>query len=195
VVASQRTVRKLGKVLSFRLSYLQRLLSGEKTTTIRKGIVQPLHQEVFLESNGRIYGEAQVKSLRFTRVSELTDEDAKKDGFGSKKDLLDALREIYPDLTDDDWVTIISLDNITRYSSPIKAEELETLSATDYSLVARLALAHGLAETREQRAVLAKLALGRTLQEVANELKVPEAKIKAFIRECALKLRERGALK
>ncbi len=188
-------VRKLGRVLSFRLSYLERLFSGEKSTTIRRGIVQPLHSEVYLESNGKIYGEARVKSLRFTRVAELTDEDAKKDGFNSRKDLLDALRKIYPDIKDEDWVTIISLDNITRYSSPVTTKELKALSSVDSSLVARLSLAHGLSESHEHRVILAKLALGYAPERVARDLGIPEVKVREILKKYTMMLYERGLLK
>ncbi|QOJ79505.1 ASCH domain-containing protein [Infirmifilum lucidum] len=190
----KNAVRRLGRVLSFRLSYLERLFSGEKSTTIRRGIVQPLRSEVYLESNGKIYGEARVKSLRFTRVADLTDEDAKKDGFNSRKDLLDALREIYPDIKDEDWVTIISLDNITRYSSPVKTEGLKSSSNIDTSLVARLSLAHGLPESQEHRAILARLALGYSLEEVARIHGVPVLRVREILGKYAIMLREKRLL-
>ncbi|MGB9786755.1 MAG: ASCH domain-containing protein [Infirmifilum sp.] len=191
---SGHTTRKLGKTLSFRLRYLEKILRGEKTTTIRKGILQPQSDEVFLESGGQIYGEARVKSLRFTRVSELTKDDALKDGFNSLEDLLDALKEIYPDIKEDDWVTIISLEEITRYSSPVPVNEIKSLKAVDPSLVARLALAYGIDESQIHRVVLAKLALGYTTGKVAEDLGLPEPQVKEILNNYALKLRSKNLL-
>lgn len=193
-MSKEPVARKLGKKLSFRLNYLQKILKGEKTTTIRKGIVQPLHDEVYLESNGHVYGEARVKSLRFTKLAELTDEDAVKDGFENREDLLNALRQIYPDLKDDDWVTIISLDNITRYSKPVSLEEIKNLASLDASTIARLSLAHGIVESQEHRAVLAKLALGYNTKKVSQDLGLPEARIREIVQNYAHELRSRKLL-
>jgi hypothetical protein len=114
--ASRKTFDKvLGRKLSFKAKYIDQLFSGEKTTTVRRGIVMPRYDIVYIESDGRIYGTARVKYVRYTKLSELTNEDAVKDGFNSKEELLQALREIYPDIGKDEWVTIISLDNLNRF--------------------------------------------------------------------------------
>ncbi|MEZ0345751.1 MAG: ASCH domain-containing protein [Infirmifilum sp.] len=191
----QVTTRKIGRILRFRLKYLEKILQGEKTTTIRKGILQPLHDEVYLESDGRIYGEARVKSLRFTKLGELTDEDAVKDGFEKREDLLNALRNIYPNIKDEDWVTIITLDNVTRYSTPITPDEIHTITTIEPAQIAQLSLAHGIAQEPEHRAILGKLALGYSIKKVAQELGLPESRIKEILRSYTLELRARGLLK
>lgn len=190
-MSREASTRKLGRILHFRMDYLQKVLLGEKTTTVRKGIVKPLHDEVYLASNGKVYGEARLKSLRFTKLSELTDEDARRDGFENREDLVNALKEIYPDLKDEDWVTIISLDNVSRYSSPLSLKEVARRNNIDTAEAARLVLAHGLAETPEHRVVLAKLALGYTSSAVARELGLPEKRVEEIFKSYIVLLRKK----
>ena len=110
---------RLGKFLHFKKKYLEQVLSGGKVTTIRRGIVTPSGDRVYLVCNGRVLGEARISSLRFVRFGDLTDADARRDGFESKDKLVEALREIYPSISKDDWVTIITLEDVTRYSKPM----------------------------------------------------------------------------
>jgi len=51
------------------------------------------------------------------RVKELTDEDAKKDGFRNINELIDALKRIYGGIKGEDLVTIIHFE-IPEKSSP-----------------------------------------------------------------------------
>lgn len=45
-------------------------------------------------------------SLRYQRFGELTEADARLDGFESLSDMLTAFRQIYPHLGGRDWVTV-----------------------------------------------------------------------------------------
>lgn len=187
----------LGKILRFKARYLRRLLFEGKKTTIRRGIVTPRTPTVYLESDGKIYGEATISGVRFTKLSELSDEDALKDGFRDKRELLKALREIYPELSEDDWVTIISFSDITRYSSPVTRDALREARRheRDIARIARLALAYGLAETFEGQRILASLQVTGDVKKTAKELGVPPGYVKLFLGKIIKRIKERNLLR
>ncbi|ABL78287.1 ASCH domain-containing protein [Thermofilum pendens] len=185
--------RKLGRTLRFKAKYIDMLLSGEKVTTIRRGIVTPTRDEVFLESDGKIYGTARVKSVRYTKVSELNSDDAVRDGFADKEDLKKALKEIYPDLKDDEWVTIIFLEDVNRFSSPLPLEALQRdIDFERASRIAQLALAHGVLNEKLARQVLARVALSGDVKDAARKLGVDENKVKIILAKAVEELRKRG---
>jgi len=51
-----------------------------------------------------------VKKVVVKRVRELTDEDAIRDGFKSRNELISALKRIYGDLRDDEFVTVVHFE-------------------------------------------------------------------------------------
>uniref|UniRef100_A0A7J3X6D7 ASCH domain-containing protein n=1 Tax=Thermofilum pendens TaxID=2269 RepID=A0A7J3X6D7_THEPE len=186
---------RLGKILHFKRRYVEALLRGSKVTTIRRGIVTPTQDRVFLEADGKVLGEARISSLRFTRLGDLTDADAQRDGFSSKEELLSALREIYPDIKQDDWVTVISLEDVTRYSKPIPLEELRERAPDNLEEIARLALAHGVASTLEERRFYALLVSGKRMEEAAAESGLGAAGARRSLKKVLKMLRSLGAVR
>lgn len=186
---------RLGRFLNFKRKYLERVLSGEKVTTVRKGIVTPEEDHVYLTCNGEVHGEARIASLRFTKLGNLTDADAKRDGFESRDELLVALKEIYPDITQEDWVTIITLEDVTRYSKPLTVEDVRGLPSERVAEISRLILAHGLATSLEERRLFALLALGRSLEEAAREAGLSAHKARKALRRALSALSRREVLR
>jgi carbamoyltransferase len=100
--------------------YLAWLREGRKVTTIRfrkRGVEIPT-QDVLPLYETRDYGvgkrdrpaaSVRVLSIRYQRFGELTERDAKLDGFKSLSEMLTAFREIYPNLGARDWVTIYGI--------------------------------------------------------------------------------------
>jgi hypothetical protein len=103
------------KSINFDAKYVRRILSGEKRTTIRKGIkiVEP-NSEVVLTTDGGEFGKAIVRKAIVKRISELNEEEAKLDGFSSKDELLKDLRRIYGSVDEDDIVTVIYFDVLSE---------------------------------------------------------------------------------
>lgn len=186
---------RLGKILRFKRRYIEALLRGSKATTIRRGIVTPARDRVFLEAGSKVVGEARISSLRFTRLRDLTDADAQRDGFSSREELLSALREIYPDIKQDEWVTVISLEDVTRYSKPIPVEELRERLPDNLAEVARSALAHGVASTLEERRFYALLVSGKGLKEAAAESGLGVAEARRSLRRVLRALKALGAIR
>lgn len=100
--------------------FLQWLREGRKVTTIRlrKGAVEvpcnsvlPLYETTDFGPGDRSRPTEYVKvsALRYHRFGELSARDAIRDGFKSYDDMRDTLQKIYPQITDDDWVTVYDI--------------------------------------------------------------------------------------
>ncbi|MEM2086070.1 MAG: ASCH domain-containing protein [Archaeoglobaceae archaeon] len=97
--------------INFDSEFTSLILSGVKKTTIRKGIRSyPVGNLVELTVENKPFAVAKVKKVVVKRISELSEEDAKKDGFESLKDLLDKLRRIYGELGENDFVTLVHFE-------------------------------------------------------------------------------------
>jgi len=83
------------KKLVFKLDYAGRILSGEKVTTIRlrTNVREGDLVEVYV-GHARV-GRAVIKKVIRKRLSELSDEELRKDGFSSREQLLRELSKIY----------------------------------------------------------------------------------------------------
>ena len=91
--------------------YLEAFAAGLKTTTIRSGRLFFPIGPLILQC-GRKEVVANLTGIRHCQAGDLTDEDAKRDGFGCRADLMRALKQHYPDLAPDAWVTVISLKHL-----------------------------------------------------------------------------------
>lgn len=98
------------KLLNFKKEYKDKLISGRKRSTIRLRTNLKEGDEVEIFSGGFKIGVARIVSVRSKSISELTDEDARKDGFRNKHELLKALRKHYGELKSDERVHIIGFE-------------------------------------------------------------------------------------
>lgn len=100
--------------------YLEWLREGRKVTTIRfrKGAVEvpfssrlPLFETPDFSPGDRSKPTEHVaiSSLRYQRFGELTVADALRDGFRDLADMRQGLKTIYPELSDEDWVTVYDI--------------------------------------------------------------------------------------
>ncbi len=81
--------------MKFKGKYREKLLSGRKKSTIRRGTSLRPGDKVIIESGEESLGEALIKEVSDVRVEELTDEHAREDGFSNLKELLEELSSIY----------------------------------------------------------------------------------------------------
>ncbi len=126
--------------------YLRKILRGEKKSTIRlkrkKMAKFSKGETVLINSGGKIVAKALIKDCKAKKVSELSDEDAKKDGFANKDELLRALKKHYRKrLTDNAEVTIIEFEITEKFT---EAMEPEIMHYGKYKPkeIAKLALEH-----------------------------------------------------
>jgi energy-coupling factor transporter ATP-binding protein EcfA2 len=91
--------------------YLEAFAAGQKRTTIRSGRLFLPPGPLILQC-GRKEVVAEMTGIRHCLVSDLSDADAQRDGFGCRTDLLRALKHHYPDLAPAAAVSIVSLERL-----------------------------------------------------------------------------------
>ncbi len=102
--------------INFDAEYVESIIQGKKITTVRKGVKSyPVGRIVELTVNYKPFAKAKVKKVVVKRVKELTNEDAIRDGFESKEDLLNALKKIYGEINENDLVTIVHFEVLETY--------------------------------------------------------------------------------
>ena len=96
------------KRINFDEEYVEAIRSGEKVTTVRRGIKSyPVGRIVELTVNYRPFARARVDKVVVKRVKELSDEDARRDGFSSRDELIKALKRIYGNINEEEFVTVV----------------------------------------------------------------------------------------
>ncbi|GAB6147652.1 ASCH domain-containing protein [Stetteria hydrogenophila] len=140
-------VKFIGRHLMMKGVYVDKLLEGAKTTTVRLGVFKPKYSEVIIHGHGRPVAKARIVKVEYKRVSELTDEDARRDGFQSVEEMIEALRRVYGDVKSDDVVTILHLDVVQRLDDLPPEDPYHGLEPAD---IARLALRYLRDELEEE---------------------------------------------
>ncbi|NPA05131.1 MAG: ASCH domain-containing protein [Crenarchaeota archaeon] len=142
--------------------YVDMILSGRKRATIRLGIVKVKYPELIVHGGGRPIAKVKVTDVVHKRVSELTDEDAREDGFNNVKELLDVLRRVYGDVKPDDYVTIIKFQ-VTQDLSKLEPEH--PYLGLEPADVARLGLRYLRGELSDKEAeILRDLTVTRSIR-------------------------------
>jgi hypothetical protein len=95
-------------MLTFKKRYVDLILSGRKRSTIRLGNLYVKGKYIKAVSSGRVVAVVQVERVVHKKVKDITDEDARLDGFKGLPELFRELRSIYGDFLLDDDVTIIT---------------------------------------------------------------------------------------
>lgn len=83
------------KRLVFRLSYAENILKGEKRSTIRLRSSYRVGEIVEVYVGSARVGRAIIKHIEKKRLSDISDEDARIDGFKDRTELLKELMRIY----------------------------------------------------------------------------------------------------
>lgn len=83
------------KRLVFRLSYAENILKGEKRSTIRLRSSYRVGEIVEIYVGSARVGRAIIKHIEKKRLSDISDEDARIDGFKDRTELLKELMRIY----------------------------------------------------------------------------------------------------
>ncbi len=95
--------------------FIEAILSGRKKTTIRLGKVIPKVKDIIIHSGGRPIAKAIIKNVIYKKISELTNDDAHRDGYENIDELIKDLEKIYRrKISPNDIVTIIEFDVVKR---------------------------------------------------------------------------------
>lgn len=172
-----RIGRVLGDTITFKRTFIPQIIKKTKTLTIRWGIVRPTKKVVLIESEGALYGKAEIKRVVVTQFSRIDEASASKDGFRSLEELKAALKRIYPSIAPDDPVTLLEFEVKECFSRPIPKDLLFTKAAK----LARVALAHGLYTSASERQALARIAAGEAVVDAATVAGVPVERIATLL--------------
>jgi len=96
------------KRINFDQEYVEMIKRGKKVTTIRRGIKRyPVGRLIELTVDNKPFAKAKVEKVVVKRVRELGYEDARLDGFESVDELMLALKKIYGNVREDEFVTVV----------------------------------------------------------------------------------------
>ncbi len=85
----------MGKRLVFKLQFAERILSGEKTSTIRIKSGFKVNDIVDVYVGSARVGKAVIRRIIRKKISELSDDDARRDGFRNRDELIRELSKLY----------------------------------------------------------------------------------------------------
>jgi hypothetical protein len=185
-------MRWLGKHLMFKSDYIPLLKSGVKRSTIRIGKIEIRNKDFFINSGGKILARAVLKEVKYKKIGDLTDEDAKLDGFNSREELVNELKKHYKHVTDDTIVTIIVFDivewlNIDEYGfGRLKPREISELALKHLPLSEYEEMIH--------RKIIEYGSIRRTAKALFGSLKM-RWKIRNVLNKAYQKLVEKGLIK
>ncbi|WP_457619864.1 ASCH domain-containing protein [Methanopyrus sp.] len=187
----------ISKHLEISGEYRDKLLRGEKRATIRVGRVPGARpgKVVYIHCGGYVYGKVRITDVRTKKVKDLTDEDAKLDGFENREELLKALRNHYPNLRDDDVVTIVEFEWVERFDEPILSEHLP-YDGHDPIEIAKRALEEDIPLSPRDRELLELLVECGSIRKAAKALGGLGKRdvIRRAVRKAFRLLKSRGAL-
>lgn len=132
-------------------AYKTKILKGKKSTTIRYGSYEAKPgREIYIvvRPSDTAIAKVRIKGVSKKKVKELTDEDARKDGFGNVRELLKTLKGIYGELDVEDEVNIIEFELIKPVDNiPLKL--LKGLNYREPGEIAALYIERGIGFSRE----------------------------------------------
>jgi len=97
--------------INFDPEFVPKIASGSKRTTVRRGIKSyPVGRIVELTTNEKPFAIARINKVVVKRVSELSDEDARLDGFENREELVRKLRQIYGEIGETEFVTVVHFE-------------------------------------------------------------------------------------
>jgi len=124
--ASRRSGRRqIGGFLRFKEEYLERVLRGEKRVTIRRGIVHVTRQLVYVVCCDKIFGEAIIDKVEYTKLNSINSYIMRQEGVSNMEELLNEIKKLYPNIKLNDNITIIYFTLIRKYEKPVDVEFLK----------------------------------------------------------------------
>jgi len=180
-----------------RSEYGRLILEGVKKATIRLGIVVPkYYDEVIVHSGGKPIAKVRIVDVIYKKVSQLTDEDAKLDGFRNVDELIKALKEVYGDFSPNDTVTIIKFELIQRLDELKTYDRYYGLSPSDIARIGLRYLRDVLSD--DEVKILKVLGSGLSIREATKELYGTierRWRIRKVVRKVADELVRRGVIR
>jgi len=176
------------KHLEFKGKYAKALIEGRKRLTIRKWTNLKEGDEVLVHSGGKIIGKAKIKAIEKRHVSEITDEEARLDGFRNAEELMEEMKK----MGYDGEVYVIHFD-----FEPLQAVNPHKLYYGDADLeeIARRSLEHLELDERDRLVLETFLSYG-SIRKAARKLggARKRGEIRKVLRKCYNELVKRGLI-
>jgi len=107
-----------------RENLLEQVIKGEKTTTCRLGRREyPLVKMIMRSNSSNNFCVIKVLKTEYVAFGNITDEIAKKDGFETRGNFIDVMRDIYGDVKPDDVITIVFFEVVDELRKSGDADE------------------------------------------------------------------------
>jgi len=184
------------KHLTFDGEYIDALLSGRKKATIRRSARGFKEGDlVYIHSGGYVIGKAIIKRIEKKRLGELTEEDARKDGFPSKKELVRALKRYYKGLEKDSGLYLIEFEMTEKFQEPVFSSDMPYDGYNPIE-IAKLSLEKEIGLTRVERAILRFFLKSGSIRKAAIRMGGMEQRkvIREVLRTAYKLLKEKGFL-
>ncbi len=176
------------KHLEFTRNYGEALLTGIKRATIRKWTNLRVGDEVYVHCGGRIIGKAKITAVERKRLEELTDEDARMDGFQGREELLNELKKLgyegYVYLIKFDFEPMDSINPHNMYYGTADLEEIAKKALQNLELSDR------------DREILELFLKSGSIRRAAAKLGgwKKRGEIRKILRKCYIELKRKGLL-
>ncbi|MEM3936606.1 MAG: ASCH domain-containing protein [Thermofilaceae archaeon] len=183
--------------LLFSKKYLQDLLSGRKTATIRLGSVRYRPGDVTLvHCGGLVLGRVRIKSVERKKLIDLTEEDARIDGFESLRDLLVAIRQHYPNIRANTPLTVLRFEWVEKFENPCSDASFAWNYDKSPEEVAKQALEKLDDLSEEEKTVLKVFLSAGSVRGAARKLGGLSARplVRGVLKRVAERLAERGLI-
>ncbi len=186
------------KHLQFEGKYAEMLKAGKKRLTIR--IQKPRVKEgdvVIFHAGGKALGKYKIKKIYTKKLHQITDEEAKLDGFSSREALIRAIKEHYPWIKDNKEVVLIEFEPVEIFEKEISSEDLAWKGMKiDVVELAKLALEYDEALTDKQKAYLKLIIECGSLRKAAMKLGGLQKRgvLRKILRKSLERLKRKGVL-
>ena len=179
------------KHLQFEGKYKDLIKSGKKRLTVR--IQKPkLHPGdiVIFHAGGKAIGKFKIKRIYTKKLYQITDEEAKLDGFKSKDQMIRSIKLHYPRIKDNKEVVLIEFEPVEIFEEEVSSEDLAWKGVKiDPKMLAELALKYDDSLTDKQKLYLKLIIECGSLRKAA--MKLGNLKKRGILRKILRKSLER----
>ncbi|MEM4588284.1 MAG: ASCH domain-containing protein [Nanopusillaceae archaeon] len=184
------------KNLQFLGIYRNALISGKKRITIRITKPNLRKGDIFIaHCGGKVIGKFKVTNVYTKKLREITEEEAKLDGFESKERLIKELKKYYPKIKEDTEIFVIEFEPVEIFKKEISSEDF-AWGGKKINLIelAKLILEKDESLTQKQKELLKILIEEKSLRKAALRLGSLNKRtiFRKILREGYKRLKEKG---
>jgi len=159
------------KHLQFFGKYIDDIIRGNKNLTIRLSKANLKPGDIFiLHAGGKVIGKFRVKNIYTKKLYQITDEEARRDGYNNREELINDLKRIYKRLDLNREVAIIEFEPIEIINNISSEEFAWGGKKVDLIELAKLILKYDEKLNEKERKILNILIENGSLRKAAIKL-------------------------